>query len=405
MSEMKQTESALPLAGIKVIELGTLIAAPFAARILGEFGAEVIKVEPPLGGDPLRNWREMRGDTSLWWYVQSRNKKSITLNLKNPDGQEILKRLVADADIVIENFRPGTLESWNIGWEQLSKINPKLVMVRISGFGQTGPYRDRPGFGSIGEALGGIRFTTGAEDRPPSRTGISLGDSLASLHAIVGAMICLLLVKTGKAEGQVVDVSLVESVFNLMESMVPEYDLLGIVRGRTGSKLPGIAPSNSYLCADGSWIVIAGNSDSIFRRLMNAIGRTDLAEDTRFRSNAGRVAAENYIDEAISNWAGLLSISDVMAALDRAEVPNSPIYSVAEIVKDEHFAAREMIISADLPDGTRVKMPGIVPKLSRTPGGVKWIGPELGSHTEEVLKDIGLARDQIETLRATGVIG
>lgn len=403
---MKESEAPNPgpLTGIKVIELGNLIAAPFASRLLAEFGADVVKVEPPGVGDPLRNWRGMHNGTSLWWYIQSRNKKSISLNLKAPEGQEIVRSLVADADVVIENFRPGMLERWHLGWDELSRINPRLVMVRISGYGQTGPYRDRPGFGAIGESLGGIRYTTGSPDRPPSRTGISLGDSLASLHAVVGALMCLLQVKTRGGTGQIVDVSLVESVFSVMEGLVPEYDLLGHVRQRSGGTLPGITPSNSYLSADGAWIVIAGNGDSIARRLMIAIGRPDLAQDPRLQSNAGRVEHEDLIDGAISEWAGRHQLADIRAALDQAEVPNGPIYSAADIVKDPHFAARDMIVPTKLPDGTEVKMPGVVPKLSRTPGRINWIGPPLGEHTDEVLAALGYDETDLTRLRTNGVI-
>jgi crotonobetainyl-CoA:carnitine CoA-transferase CaiB-like acyl-CoA transferase len=402
--EENEAPDESPLTGIKVIELGNFIAAPFASRLLAEFGADVIKVEPPGVGDPLRNWRSMHNGTSLWWYVQSRNKKSISLNLKAPEGQEIVRSLVTNADVVIENFRPGMLERWNLGWDELSKINPKLVMVRISGYGQSGPYRDRPGFGAIGEALGGIRYTTGSPDRPPSRTGISLGDSLASLHAVMGALMCLLQVKTGRGAGQVVDVSLVESVFNVMEGLVPEYDLLGHVRHRSGGTLPGITPSNSYLSADGNWVVIAGNGDSIFRRLMTTIGRPDLAQDPRLQSNAGRVEHEQLIDGVLSDWAGRLPFAEILAALDRAEVPNGPIYSAADIVKDPHFAARGMVAPYKLPDGTEVKMPGIVPMLSRTPGQVKWLGPTLGEHTDEVLTELGFDHADLTRLRTNGVI-
>src|ERR1700712_2706678 len=307
-----------PLSGIRVLELGTLIAAPFAARLFGEFGAEVIKVEAIDGGDPLRKWRKLHNGTSLWWSLQSRNKKSIAIDLKLPEGVEIVRRLAAESDVLIENFRPGGLEKLGLGWDVLSALNPKLVMVRISGYGQTGPYRDRPGFGAIGEAMGGIRYTTGDPGSPPARAGISLGDSLASLHGMIGALMALMRVRTGEGDGQVVDVSLVESVFNLMESLVPEYDVMGEVRERSGGALPGIAPSNTYRTADDGYVVIAGNSDPIFRRLMMTIGRIDLAEDAALRTNDGRVARVEELDAAISHWTGSLPIDNVLIQLERA---------------------------------------------------------------------------------------
>lgn len=394
-----------PLQGVKVLELGTLIAAPFASRMLGEFGAEIVKVEAPNGGDPLRKWRKMHGRTSLWWYLQSRNKKSIAIDLKTPDGQDIVRRLARDADIVIENFRPGALEKWNLGWERLSADNPKLVLVRISGFGQTGPYADKPGFGAVGEAMGGIRFTTGDPSTPPSRVGVSLGDSVASLHAVIGALMALHHVRVNGGSGQVVDVSLYESVFNLMESLIPEYDLFGHVRTRSGGALPGICPSNTYPTKDGSFLVVAGNSDSIFKRLMNAIGRADLAEDERLATNDGRVRQERLVDAAIAGWTSTLSIDDAIAVLDAAEVPTGRIYSAEDIVKDPQYLARDMILPSTLPDGTQVKMPGIAPKLSATPGGVRWMGPELGEHTSEILQKIGLSEKDIAGLTDRRVIG
>ena len=289
-----------PLEGIRVIEIGTLIAAPFAARMLAEFGAEVIKIEAPVDGDPIRKWRKLHEGTSLWWYLQSRNKKSISINLKSPQGIAIIKRLASKADVLIENLKPGALEKLGLGWDVLHALNPKLTMVRISGYGQTGPYKDRPGFGAIGEAMGGIRYTTGEPGGVPARVGVSLGDSLASLHAVMGALMSVLRVKTGQGLGQVVDVSLVESVFNLMESLVPEYDLLGHVRERSGGALPGIAPSNTYPTRDGAYVVIAGNSNPIFKRLMQAIGRADLAEDPNFEHNDGRVRQVALLDAAIA---------------------------------------------------------------------------------------------------------
>ncbi|SAL80567.1 L-carnitine dehydratase/bile acid-inducible protein F [Caballeronia choica] len=392
-----------PLDGIRVIEIGTLIAAPFAARMLAEFGAEVIKIETPNGGDPLRKWRKLHEGTSLWWYLQSRNKKSVCVNLKSPDGIEVVKRLAADADIVIENLRPGALEKLGIGWDVLHEINPKLTMVRISGYGQSGPYRDRPGFGAIGEAMGGIRYTTGDENGLPARVGVSLGDSLASLHGVIGALMSLLRVKTGKGDGQVVDVSLVESVFNLMESLVPEYDLLGHVRERSGGALPGIAPSNTYRTEDG-FVVIAGNSDPIYKRLMHVIRRPDLADDPALAHNDGRALQSAMLDEAITAWTSHHSTGDVLATLEREDVPAGRIYSVADIVADPHYQARGMLLDASLPGGASVKMPGIVPKLSDTPGEVHWQGPALGQHTSDVLASLGFDANDVERLRAEGAV-
>jgi len=392
-----------PLSGIRVIEIGTLIAAPFAARLMAEFGAEVIKIEQPGLGDPLRKWRKLHQGTSLWWYLQSRNKKSIAIDLKSPEGAGLVRELAATADVVIENLRPGGLEKLGLGWDELSEVNPKLTMVRISGYGQTGPYRDRPGFGAIGEAMGGLRFTTGSPDSPPARVGVSLGDTLAALHGVIGALMSLLRVKTGQGRGQMVDVSLYESVFNVMESLVPEYDLMGFVRTRTGGTLPGISPSNTYPTDDG-YVVIAGNSDAIFRRLMAVVGRPDLAEDPALATNDGRVDRNAELDDAITAWTSARGMGEVLAALDAAEVPAGRIYSVADIVEDPHYLAREMILPSTLPGGIDVRMPGITPKLSDTPGGVRWQGPTLGEHTNEVLLDLGLAEQEVQRLRREGVV-
>jgi crotonobetainyl-CoA:carnitine CoA-transferase CaiB-like acyl-CoA transferase len=393
-----------PLAGIRVVEFGTLIAAPFAARLFAEFGAEVIKIEQPGSGDPLRTWRKLHQGTSLWWYLQSRNKKSIAIDLKSPDGVAIARTLAASADVVIENFKPGGLEGLGLGWDVLSALNPNLTLVRISGYGQTGPYRDKSGFGAIGEAMGGLRFTTGDPDSPPARVGISIGDSLASLHGVIGALLSLLRVKTGQGTGQIVDVSLYESVFNLMESLVPEYDLMGHVRTRTGGALPGISPSNTYLTSDARYVVIAGNSDAIFKRLMIAIGRSDLAKDPALVSNNGRVQKNAELDAAITAWTSQHTMDEVLAALEAADVPAGRIYSVADIVTDAHYIARDMILSADLPGGVSVKMPGITPKLSETPGSMRWPGPTLGEHTHDVLADLCVSEEDIERLRKTGAV-
>ena len=393
-----------PLSGIKVIEIGTLIAAPFAARLMAEFGAEVIKIEAMGQGDPLRKWRKLHEGTSLWWYLQSRNKKSLALDLKSAEGLSLIKQLLGDADVLIENLRPGGLEKLGLGWDVLHALNPKLTLVRISGYGQTGPYRDRPGFGAIGEAMGGIRYTTGNPDSPPARVGVSLGDSLASLHGVIGALMSLLRVKTGQGDGQIVDVSLAESVFNLMESLVPEYDMLGHVRERSGGALPGIAPSNTYLTADGAYVVIAGNSDPIYKRLMTTIGRADLAEAPEFAHNDGRAAKSGLLDAAITHWTSSLPIDQVLSALEAAEVPAGRIYSVADIVSDPHYQARDMLLNAELPGGVSVKMPGIVPKLSETPGGVNWQGPTLGQHTDDILGSLGLTVADIQRLKTCGVV-
>lgn len=392
------------LTGLRVIEIGTLIAAPFAARLMAEFGAEVIKIEALDKGDPLRKWRKLHEGTSLWWYLQSRNKKSLALNLRSAEGVALVKQLVEGADVLIENLRPGALEKLGLGWDVLHALNPKLTLVRISGYGQTGPYRDRPGFGAIGEAMGGIRYTTGTPGVPPARVGVSLGDSLASMHAVIGALMSVLRVKTGQGDGQVVDVSLVESVFNVMESLVPEYSMLGHVRERTGGALPGIAPSNTYPTGDGGFVVIAGNSDPIYVRLMQAIGRPDLAERPDLAQNDGRARHCELIDEAIAAWTGSRGIDEVLEILEGAEVPAGRIYSAADIVADPHYQAREMLLDTTLPDGATLKMPGIVPKLSATPGQVNWQGPTLGEHTDSLLTELGLSEADIQRLRKGGVV-
>lgn len=395
---------SLALEKIKVLEIGTLIAAPFATRILAEFGAEVIKIEPIGKGDPLRKWRKLHHGTSLWWYLQSRNKKSLALNLKSPEAIALIKKMIVDTDILVENMRPGALEKLGLDWETLKSINPKLTFVRISGYGQSGPYKDKPGFGAIGEAMGGIRYTTGSQDSAPARVGVSLGDSLASLHAVIGALMSIVNIKTNNGNGQIVDVSLAESVFNIMESVVPEYDLHGFIRERSGGSLPGIAPSNTYRTKDNAFVVIAGNSDPIFKRLMHVIGREDLANRPEFEHNDGRAQQSDLLDAAIESWSRQHSIDEVLQQLEQAEVPSGRIYSVADMVNDPHFHARDMLLSTELPDGQVVKMPGIVPKLSETPGQVKWRGPELGEHTESVLKQYGYQAEDIENLRVSGVV-
>jgi len=405
---------AKPLEGVKVIELGQLIAGPFAGKFFAEFGAEVIKVEPPAGadgeggGDALRNWRKLHQGTSLWWYLQARNKKSVTVNLRSEQGQEIVRRLARDADVLIENFRPGTMEKWGLGYEALSAINPGLVMLRLSGFGQTGPYRDQAGFGAVAESMGGLRYVTGFPDRPPVRLNLSLGDALASLHGVIGAMMALhhRNMNGGRngGKGQVVDVALYEAVFNMMESTLPEYDLFGEVRERTGTNLTGIVPSNTYLSRDGQHVVIGANGDSIFRRLMTAMGREDLGSDPALAGNAGRANRAGELDAAISAWTAQHDAGELVELLNAAQVPNGKIYSIADIVKDPQYLAREMIRGFALADGTPVKMPGIVPRLSATPGDVEWLGPQLGEHTDAVLRELGYDDAALAGLRGRGVI-
>ena len=393
-----------PLAGLKVLELGQLIAGPFAGKILAEFGAEVIKIESPDGGDPLRQWRLLHKGTSLWWYVQARNKKSVTANLRVAEGQEIVRRLARDADIVIENFRPGTLEKWGLGYDALSAVNPGLILLRLSGFGQTGPYRDQPGFGAVGESMGGMRHVTGFPDRPPVRMNISIGDALAALHGVIGVLMALHHRESRGGKGQVVDVALYEAVFNMMESLIPDYDIFGETRGRIGTGLTNIVPSNTYTTRDGHSVVIAGNGDSIYKRLMHAIGRDDLGQDPTLANNLGRVKRTAEIDGAIGDWAALHELEQVLAALKAADVPHGKIYTAADIVADPQYLAREMIRQMTLPDGTPMKFPGVVPKLSDTPGDIDWIGPALGEHTDSVLRTLGYADADIARMRAAGTI-
>lgn len=397
-------QPAKPLAGVKVLELGTLIAGPFCTRILAEFGAEVIKVESPDGGDPLRQWRKLHEGTSLWWSVQARNKRSFTANLKDPDGLAAVRKLAAGADIVVENFRPGVLEKLGLGWDVLSAANPGLVMVRLSGFGQTGPYKDRPGFGAIGESMGGLRYITGFPDRPPVRTGISIGDSIAALWAAIGALMALRHREVNGGAGQVVDVALYEAVFAMMESMVPEFDVAGFVRERTGNVMPGITPSNTHTTRDGRHIIIGGNGDAIFKRLMNAIGRADLADDASLGNNAGRDARADELYAAIDAWVREHDGDAVLAAMEAAQVPASPVYSVADMFKDAQFIARDMFEQVNLPGGQPMKIPGIVPKLSDTPGSTEWLGPKLGEHTDEILASLGYAPQEIVALREKGAV-
>jgi len=396
--------SPLPLAGLKVLELGQLIAGPFAARTLADFGAEVIKVEPPGAGDPLRKWRMLREGTSVWWHAQSRNKQSVALDLRQPEGQAIARELAQQADVLIENFRPGTLEGWGMGYEELSRGNPGLIMLRISGYGQTGPYRDKPGFGVIGEAMGGLRHLTGEPGRVPVRVGVSIGDTLAGLHGVIGVLTALRHRDANGGRGQVVDVALYESVFNVMESLIPEYSAFGAVRGAAGSALPGIAPSNAYRCADGGYALIAGNGDSIFKRLMQVIGRDDLGNDPALARNDGRVARVGELDAAIGAWTNLHPLDEVLAQLDAAKVPAGRVYTAADIARDPHYAARGMIERHATSDGRQLDLPGIVPKLSATPGGITAPAPTLGQHTDTVLAHLGISPERMRQLRNTGVI-
>jgi len=404
MSEGQKNGVQKPLAGLKVVELGTLIAGPFCTRIMGEFGAEVVKVESPDGGDPLRKWRKLHEGTSLWWAVQGRNKKSVTANLKHPEGREFVRKLIAEADILVENFRPGVLEKLGLGWETLKADNPGLVMVRLSGFGQTGPYKDQPGFGAVGESMGGLRYITGFPDRPPVRTGISIGDSIAALWGAIGALMALRHKEVNGGAGQVVDVALYEAVFAMMESMVPEFDVFGFVRERTGNIMPGITPSSTHTTKDGKHVTIGANGDAIFKRFMNAIGRPDLANDPTLADNAGRDARRDEIYGLIDDWCAGHDEADVLAMLAAAEVPSSRIYSAADMFADPQFIARQMIESARFPDGKEFKIPGIVPKLTETPGSTEWLGAALGEHTDAVLTELGYTTARIATLRGDGAI-
>ena len=392
-----------PLAGLKVLELGQLIAGPFAAKTLADFGADVVKIEPPGSGDPLRQWRLMKDGTSVWWQVQSRNKQSLALDLKQPAAQDIVRQLAAESDVLIENFRPGAMEKWGLGPDDLLALNPRLIMLRVSGYGQTGPYRDRPGFGVVGEAMGGIRHLTAEPGRVPVRVGISLGDTLAALHGVIGILLALHERKTS-GRGQVIDVALYEAMFNCMESLLPEYSAFGAVRGPAGSALPGIAPSNAYLCKDGGYALIAGNGDSIFKRLMAEIGRDDLAQDPALKDNTGRVARVAEIDGVIGHWTAQHTVDEVLAALDRASVPAGRIYTVADIAQDPHYLSRDMLQTVHMDDGSDLMVPGIVPKLSRTPGGHRRNAPSIGQDSDSVLASMGLSATQIQALRDQGIV-
>ncbi|ETF02228.1 CoA transferase [Advenella kashmirensis W13003] len=393
-----------PLDGIKVLELGQLIAGPFATKMLGEFGAEVIKIEPPGTGDPLRKWRMLHEGTSVWWASQSRNKKSVTLNLHEREGQDVIRQLVADVDVIVENFRPGTLEKWNLGFEDLRKINPRLIMLRVSGYGQTGPYKDLPGFGVVGEAMGGLRHLSGEPDRPPVRVGISIGDSLSALHGVIGVLLALRHRDQFNGKGQVIDVALYESVFNMMESTLAEYSVFGHVRQPAGSSLPGITPSNAYRCADGKYALVAGNGDSIFKRLMALIGRDDIGNDPALAHNDGRAAQADYIDGVIGQWTAQHTLDEVLSQLHEHRIPGGRIYDAADIAQDPHYQARQMLIDGELEDGTPVTLPGVLPKLSATPGDVRRRAPLLGQDTQDILDRLGIDAATREQWRARGII-
>ncbi|MEO6018518.1 MAG: CaiB/BaiF CoA-transferase family protein [Polaromonas sp.] len=392
-----------PLAGLKVLELGQLIAGPFAAKTLADFGADIIKIETPGTGDPLRKWRLLKDGTSVWWQVQSRNKRSVALDLKSPEAQAIVRQLALDADVLIENFRPGAMEGWGLGPDELLALNPRLIMLRISGYGQTGPYRDKPGFGVVAEAMSGLRHLTAEPGRVPVRVGVSIGDTLAALHGVIGILLAMQ-ERQRSGKGQVIDVALYEAVFNCMESLLPEYSAFGAVRGAAGSALPGIAPSNAYLCKDGGYALVAGNGDSIFKRLMATIGRNDLGSDPALADNAGRVARVAEIDAAIGQWTLRLTVAEVLAALDKVSVPAGRIYTVADIAADPHYQARGMLDEVQMDDGSVLAVPGIVPKLSRTPGGHRRNAPDIGQDTDAVLREIGLSAEQIQALKDKGIV-
>jgi formyl-CoA transferase len=393
-----------PLHGVRVLEMGQLIAGPFAAKMMAEFGAEVIKIEPPGVGDPLRKWRLLHEGTSVWWAAQSRNKQSVTLDLRTPEGQDVVRALVRDCDVLIENFRPGAMEVWGLGWEALHAINPRLVMLRVSGYGQDGPYRDRPGFGVIGEAMGGLRHLSGEPGRTPVRVGVSIGDSLSALHGVIGILLALRHRDQHGGEGQMIDVALYESVFNMMESLLPEYSVFGAVREPAGSSLPGIAPTNAYQCADGKYALIAGNGDGIFRRLMDVIGRPDLRDDPALARNDGRVGQVSRLDAAIGAWTSQRTLEQALEGLNGAGIPAGRVYDIADIAADPHYQARNMLLDAQLDDGTPVKLPGILPKLSATPGEVRQPAPRLGQHTDEVLEGLGIDSDTRAAWRRRGII-
>jgi formyl-CoA transferase len=392
------------LSGIRVLELGQLIAGPFAAKTLADFGAEVIKVETPGDGDPLRKWRLLHNGTSVWWQAQSRNKQSVCIDLRSKEGQRLVRRLAESADVLIENFRPGAMEKWGLGWEELHALNPRLIMLRVSGYGQDGPKRDEPGFAAIAEAMGGLRYINGEPGRVPVRAGVSLGDTIAGLHGALGVLLALYQRDARGGTGQMIDVALYESVFNLTESLLPEYSAFGVSRQPAGGALPGIAPSNAYRCGDGEYVIIAANGDSIFKRLMNVIGRIDLAEDPGLAQNHGRAQRADELDAAIEAWTSTMAIDSALEQLKNVSVPSGRIYTAKDIAEDEHYRARSVIETVRSADGLDVEVPGIIPKLSATPGAIRFRAPVLSEHTNDVLAAAGIAPDEIASLKAQGVI-
>jgi len=401
---MDAEHKPLPLSGVRVIELGTLIAGPFCSRILAEFGAEVIKIELPKVGDPLRNWRILHNGTSLWWYVQSRNKKCISLDVRTEPGLEVVKNLLKESDVLIENFRPGTLAKWGLTSEVLKELNPHLIVSHISGYGQTGPYSNRPGFGAIGEAMGGLRYLTGYPDLPPVRVGISLGDSVAALYSVIGILLALYYRDTRNGGGQEIDIALYEAIYSLMEGLVPEYDKKGVIRERTGSAFPGVVPTNTYLTKDKRYVVLAANGDNIFQRLLKVMGREDLIGDKRFLTNEDRVRNRDIVEALIEEWVSQKTLEDCLQILNENAIPAGRIYNAEDIVHDPHYQARGMVLEVEHVELGKVKVPGIVPKLSQTPGQIKWLGPKIGQHNLELLKKIGLSEDQIKEMEERGVI-
>ncbi len=396
-----------PLEGVRVIELGQLIAGPFAGCLLGYFGAEVIKIEPPGSGDPLRGWRQVENGTSFWWRSLARNKKSVVLDLKQAEGRALARQLIDTADVLIENFRPGVMEAWDLGPEQVKQTNPGLVYARISGYGQTGPYSQKPGFASVCEGMSGFRYVNGHPGEAPVRPNLSIGDTIAGLHAALGIALALFEREregAGKDLGQVVDVALYESMFNLMEAVVPEFDGAGVVREPSGTTVTGIVPTNTYRCRNGTYVVIGGNGDSIFRRLMEVAGQPDMAADPRMASNAGRVQCQSEIDSALAAWCAQSDSEQILRALEQARVPAGPIYSVRDMFAEPHFQARGMFEQVEI-DGRPLKIPAILPRLADTPGRTDWPGPGLGSHTDEVLRDLLQTSDrELAELRAQGII-